>query len=116
MDRLRASNGIAMLKPVEGNKMPCRIVDVSMSGVIFFFFSSRRRHTRFDCDWSSDVCSSDLVRVRAARRDNFCIFMPQIYPKERALPRISFQKNPVGADVRRLISKKNRSEDRKSVV
>src|SRR2546427_1441669 len=27
---------------------------------IIFFFSSRRRHTRFDCDWSSDVCSSDL--------------------------------------------------------
>src|SRR2546430_16632995 len=26
------------------------------------FFSSRRRHTRFDCDWSSDVCSSDLDR------------------------------------------------------
>src|SRR5260370_29806897 len=25
----------------------------------FFFFSSRRRHTRFKCDWSSDVCSSD---------------------------------------------------------
>src|SRR2546427_438203 len=37
---------------------------------VFFFFSSRRRHTRFDCDWSSDVCSSDL---------NFCYewpFMP----------------------------------------
>src|SRR5256886_10079497 len=29
----------------------------------FFFFSSRRRHTRFDCDWSSDVCSSDLTTV-----------------------------------------------------
>src|SRR5690242_21202183 len=28
--------------------------------VIFFFFSSRRRHTRLTCDWSSDVCSSDL--------------------------------------------------------
>src|SRR3989440_13024191 len=28
----------------------------------FFFFSSRRRHTRSDRDWSSDVCSSDLVR------------------------------------------------------
>src|SRR4029434_4245703 len=27
---------------------------------IIFFFSSRRRHTRFKCDWSSDVCSSDL--------------------------------------------------------
>src|SRR6266478_5671887 len=32
-----------------------------MSECIFFFFSSRRRHTRFDCDWSSDVCSSDLL-------------------------------------------------------
>src|SRR5207237_3253463 len=28
--------------------------------VVCFFFSSRRRHTRFKCDWSSDVCSSDL--------------------------------------------------------
>src|SRR4051812_50142256 len=27
----------------------------------FFFFSSRRRHTRLTCDWSSDVCSSDLT-------------------------------------------------------
>jgi len=42
---------------------------------IFFFFSSRRRHTRFKCDWSSDVCSSDPLRScrwrrwsRAARR------------------------------------------------
>src|SRR6266568_3207913 len=26
-----------------------------------FFFSSRRRHTRWNCDWSSDVCSSDLL-------------------------------------------------------
>src|SRR2546430_9480605 len=31
-----------------------------------FFFSSRRRHTRFDCDWSSDVCSSDLRHSHAA--------------------------------------------------
>src|SRR6266567_8096275 len=29
--------------------------------IFFFFFSSRRRHTRFDCDWSSDMCSSDLT-------------------------------------------------------
>src|SRR5690606_40027015 len=28
--------------------------------MLFFFFSSRRRHTRFSRDWSSDVCSSDL--------------------------------------------------------
>src|SRR5260221_13771960 len=36
--------------------------------VFFFFFSSRRRHTRSLCDWSSDVCSSDLVEV--ADRDD----------------------------------------------
>src|SRR2546422_271252 len=29
---------------------------------IFFFFSSRRRHTRCSRDWSSDVCSSDLAQ------------------------------------------------------
>src|SRR6266480_7326571 len=31
-----------------------------LGNFIFFFFSSRRRHTRLTCDWSSDVCSSDL--------------------------------------------------------
>src|SRR5688500_20292465 len=31
----------------------------------FFFFSSRRRHTRLQGDWSSDVCSSDLLDVAA---------------------------------------------------
>src|SRR2546426_2797319 len=31
----------------------------------FFFFSSRRRHTRLQGDWSSDVCSSDLLGARA---------------------------------------------------
>src|SRR5437868_14316638 len=34
-----------------------------------FFFSSRRRHTRSKRDWSSDVCSSDLVMAFAALRD-----------------------------------------------
>src|SRR2546430_11862861 len=37
--------------------------DARLSFVLVFFFSSRRRHTRFDCDWSSDVCSSDLGRL-----------------------------------------------------
>src|SRR5689334_24302894 len=32
----------------------------------FFFFSSRRRHTRWNCDWSSDVCSSDLHEDEAS--------------------------------------------------
>src|SRR5688572_21240587 len=34
--------------------------EMGIGFVPYFFFSSRRRHTRFDCDWSSDVCSSDL--------------------------------------------------------
>src|SRR5215212_11609851 len=36
--------------------------------MVFFFFSSRRRHTRCLSDWSSDVCSSDLRRTRLLRR------------------------------------------------
>src|SRR2546430_12321728 len=35
-----------------------------------FFFSSRRRHTTFDCDWSSGVCSSDLAGGNAALGDD----------------------------------------------
>src|SRR5437870_13389477 len=34
--------------------------------LVFFFFSSRRRHTRWPRDWSSDVCSSDLVMANDA--------------------------------------------------
>src|SRR2546430_11216919 len=47
---------------------------------MLFFFSSRRRHTRFDCDWSSDVCSSDLVwnTMRAHQwLDRFCHISPR---------------------------------------
>src|SRR2546430_7807778 len=43
----------------------------------YFFFSSRRRHTRFDCDWSSDVCSSDLAAAprKAAERSLIVKFL-----------------------------------------
>src|SRR5690606_40983181 len=43
---------------------PCNYCpsDSSADPAGFFFFSSRRRHTRFSRDWSSDVCSSDLDR------------------------------------------------------
>src|SRR2546422_8155169 len=37
-------------------------------GMCFFFFSSRRRHTRCSRDWSSDVCSSDLFWAEVAHR------------------------------------------------
>src|SRR5205807_5810231 len=39
---------------------------VSVVEIPQFVFSSRRRHTRSDRDWSSDMCSSDLRRVAAA--------------------------------------------------
>src|SRR5690606_40324594 len=42
-----------------------------------FFFSSRRRHTRFSRDWSSDVCSSDLERVR---QEDFAVDQAQLLP------------------------------------
>src|SRR2546430_7239720 len=41
------------------------------------FFSSRRRHTRFDCDWSSDVCSSDLGLRGAGAAVDVVHFMPR---------------------------------------
>src|SRR5688572_33470889 len=44
-----------------------RLCRVDALYVLFFFFSSRRRHTRFDCDWSSDVCSSDLKTWKKPR-------------------------------------------------
>src|SRR2546430_5899176 len=41
------------------------LLEILMYSRCVFFFSSRRRHTRFDCDWSSDVCSSDLEHLHA---------------------------------------------------
>src|SRR5438034_2011771 len=40
--------------------------NTALKALTLFFFSSRRRHTRSLCDWSSDVCSSDLARVGRA--------------------------------------------------
>src|SRR5256885_9768832 len=47
------------------------LIKYSMIMLVFlmlFFFSSRRRHTRLQGDWSSDVCSSDLARVLGGLR------------------------------------------------
>src|SRR2546430_11656537 len=46
-----------------------------------FFFSSRRRHTRFDCDWSSDVCSSDLAEVGGQPFANQCAAVFHVFTK-----------------------------------
>src|SRR2546430_8699007 len=65
-------------------------VAVTASSASLFFFSSRRRHTRFDCDWSSDVCSSDLdvtptfvIAAAIATRD----FQDVHHDRDRAVER-----------------------------
>src|SRR2546430_6616087 len=64
----------------------------SLSSLIFFFFffSSRRRHTRFDCDWSSDVCSSDLEyhssSVSGSRYYHFVVSWYNPIVEEKKLP------------------------------
>src|SRR2546430_1519225 len=51
--------GLQAQKSATDDTISCIDAPLPSMFVIFFFFSSRRRHTRFDCDWSSDVCSSD---------------------------------------------------------
>src|SRR5688572_30910914 len=80
----------------------------------FFFFSSRRRHTRFDCDWSSDVCSSDLAADEAHRSaERFTLVAD---PRDGVL---KILKDAVAQLQQRLTSRRNPNapaEDRKSVV
>src|SRR5439155_17035218 len=56
----------------------------------FFFFSSRRRHTRWPRDWSSDVCSSDLLPVLvstgAGRAGKHSRLRPRYVRREAASP------------------------------
>src|SRR5207253_8557284 len=52
---------------------------------VLFFFSSRRRHTRWPRDWSSDVCSSDLIRQRLDR-----VVVQPIAPASRNLFKADF--------------------------
>src|SRR5947209_14056502 len=44
----------------------------------FFFFSSRRRHTRYWRDWSSDVCSSDLPQFAKLATLRFTLILPAV--------------------------------------
>src|SRR5260221_5586772 len=61
---MSSSSASCFFQAEEGIRDPC------VTGVYrcCFFFSSRRRHTRSLCDWSSDVCSSDLSTVGASQR------------------------------------------------
>src|SRR5205085_9042228 len=59
--------------------------------VFFFFFSSRRRHTRFDCDWSSDVCSSDLRCSCPGRAGLFWSQLKSARPGQEHLHEVSHE-------------------------
>src|SRR5256886_11279861 len=74
---------------------PCMMP--SVIHYVLFFFSSRRRHTRFDCDWSSDVCSSDLLRRMIA-------FVPNV-PGQNAiiLRKCSYYSLHIGFEPRVLL-------------
>src|SRR5207249_5644642 len=79
--------------------------------IIFFFFSSRRRHTRSKRDWSSDVCSSDLRSGRCAAAS------PAVY---RRLVYMAFLNRPPCNKPRRgidgevvALDAKTRSEERR---
>src|SRR5256885_16333509 len=56
-------------------------------GSYFFFFSSRRRHTRLQGDWSSDVCSSDLNS--ALPLVNFGMAMRAVFLSPMAIPKFT---------------------------
>src|SRR5258706_7792691 len=85
---------------------------------VCFFFSSRRRHTRLVSDWSSDVCSSDLLLLcRRRQRQSLTALQPCL----RTLTRIGVAvTSPITLPrARRAENHANRSRrciDRKSVV
>src|SRR5256885_5672427 len=64
------------------------VVNRGREHVVFFFFSSRRRHTRLQGDWSSDVCSSDL-RDRHERGGLF--FQPTVLANVTPEMQVSFE-------------------------
>src|SRR5690606_40667810 len=75
----------------------------------FFFFSSRRRHTRFSRDWSSDVCSSDLSRslARSGGGESGTLKSPSCAPAWSSL--VQAPSGPVAEPGRRS----QRSEERR---
>src|SRR5690606_39893780 len=62
----------------------------SYFGVFVFFFSSRRRHTRFSRDWSSDVCSSDLIAVVDGEVPGRIVGLDHIAEGGKGFPRQGF--------------------------
>src|SRR2546429_7073998 len=80
---------------------------------VFFFFSSRRRHTRCSRDWSSGVCSSDLNRMHVVTIDGIGISkMVDLRGKRVSTGRSEERRVGKGVDLggRRIIKKKKRKK------
>src|SRR2546429_3407074 len=87
----------------------------SMCCYLFFFFSSRRRHTRCSRDWSSDVCSSDLldraVAAEIQQRSQKCVsrFIQQQEPLRKTNAHEYPRSNDVMRSEERRVGKECRS-------
>src|SRR5690606_40079769 len=77
---------------------------------LFFFFSSRRRHTRFSRDWSSDVCSSDLA---LSVRDGFAHVQRRPVGGHQRRRATSHHRQAVESHTRRDRVEQGRSEERR---
>src|SRR3712207_1882953 len=75
--------------------------------IVMFFFSSRRRHTRYWRDWSSDVCSSDLRPGPVARRHREAVLaqQPHVLPERQAA---QAGEQPVGEEDAELLGRVRR--------
>src|SRR5690606_40153096 len=106
-DTTRAGARIENLEAMVGRELPV-------------FFSSRRRHTRFSRDWSSDVCSSDLRTPRAVARATLQARRPgNVVPSpRRPYLRCFPARFPPRHDqvLPALLERRHRRSDRKSVV
>src|SRR5436189_3240388 len=83
----------------------------------FFFFSSRRRHTRYIGDWSSDVCSSDLINAMSEGHDHGVdgfAANPGLNAKPAASDQSSENRGNIRAEcTERSAGKNGRSEERR---
>src|SRR5256885_7554990 len=76
----------------------------------FFFFSSRRRHTRLQGDWSSDVCSSDLIDLAVGAAESDLEAAPLVRAAREGGQATGFIKGGQGAY---LAAAATRSEERR---
>src|SRR5690606_40659484 len=78
--------------------------------IYHFFFSSRRRHTRFSRDWSSDVCSSDLLALSDVGK---LVVLDNSSPITLSIPDESTVSWPAGAQIDIVQWGDGRSEERR---